>query len=103
MKRHATLIPEDLTPTPTALLLTGFALPEGTASLSITPECPDPNHPGGNLPADLRTYVAPAPVIRQVKRGDTITLGAVELVIKVSNPCGLTADQPCICNEDKPR
>lgn len=67
--------------------VTGFDLPEGAALLSITPECV-----GG--PANPATYIAPAPEQRQVILGDTVSLGAVELVLQVSY-CG---QQPCICS-----
>lgn len=72
--------------------VTGFALPVGTASLWITPTCGD--QPYVN-PAAPTTFIAPAPVIREVKAGQTISLNAVELVITVFPTC--TADQPCIC------
>ncbi len=66
--------------------VTGFALAEGTASLWITPECMDGT-------AAANTYIAPAIVQRSVIRGDTISLGAVELVVSVAY-CATT---PCIC------
>lgn len=66
--------------------VTGFDLPEGEALLSVTPEC-------ANGPADPATYIAPAPERRQVILGDTVSLGAVEVVVHVSY-CG---QQPCIC------
>jgi len=67
--------------------VTGFDLPEGPALLSITPECAEG-------PADIRAYTAPAPEQRSVILGDTVSLGAVELVLQVSY-CG---QQPCICS-----
>jgi hypothetical protein len=67
--------------------VTGFDLPEGEALLSITPECAE----GA---ADANTYTAPAPEQRHVILGDTVSLGAVELVLQVSY-CG---QQPCICS-----
>lgn len=67
--------------------VTGFDLPEGEALLSITPEC-------ANDFADPQTYTAPAPEQRHVILGDTVSLGAVELVLQVSY-CG---QQPCICS-----
>ncbi len=66
--------------------VTGFDLPEGTALLWIAPEC-------AAGPASTLTYTAPAPERRRVISGDTVSLGAVELVLRVSY-CG---DQPCIC------
>jgi hypothetical protein len=71
--------------------VTGFALPEGTASLTITPTCG--NTPYAD-PAAPGTFIAPAPVQRQVTAGQTISLNAIELVIAVSL-CDTTA--PCIC------
>jgi hypothetical protein len=69
---------------------TGFELPEGTADLSVTPECGT----GGNvMDAAPNTYITPAIVQRAVTRGDTVSLGAVELVVSVSD----CSTQPCIC------
>jgi hypothetical protein len=79
--------------------VTRFELPAGTAELSVVPEC------ASNQPADPDTYIAPAPVQRVVIRGDTVSLGAVELVVSVSS-CdprpvdpqpGAPAVHPCIC------
>lgn len=67
--------------------VTGFDLPEGTARLWVTPECEDG-------PASPDTYIAPAIVERTVGLGDTVSLGAVELVVSVSY-CGPM--MPCIC------
>ena len=66
--------------------VTGFDLPEGPALLSVRPECAE----GPALPS---SYIAPAPERRNVILGDTVSLGAVELVVLVSY-CGT---QPCIC------
>lgn len=66
--------------------VTGFALAEGTASLWVTPECMDGT-------AAANTYIAPAIVQRSVIRGDTVSLGAIELVVSVAY-CTTT---PCIC------
>ena len=90
--------------------VTGFDVPEGTVDLWVTPECMD----GPALPG---TYVAPAIVQRQVIRGDTVSLGAIELVVSVSycrygspgtdasvpTDAGVLTDagaptQPCICD-----
>jgi hypothetical protein len=77
--------------------VTGFDLAEGTAQLWVTPACVT-----GDAVAD--TYLAPAIVLRQVIRGETVSLGAVELVVAVSECVGPdgTAPQganlrPCIC------
>lgn len=67
--------------------VTGFDLPEGEALLWITPEC-------ASGAADPATYIVPAPERRQVILGDTVSLGAVEVVVQVSY-CG---QQPCICS-----
>lgn len=66
--------------------VTGFDLPAGQAFLSVSPECA-----GGR--ASLATYIAPAPIKRRVITGDTVSLGAVEIVLQVSY-CN---EQPCIC------
>ncbi|MGE0870314.1 MAG: hypothetical protein AB7P03_17240 [Kofleriaceae bacterium] len=66
--------------------VTGFDLPEGDALLSVVPMCA-----GG--PAAPNTYTAPAPERRRVVTGDTVSMGAVELVLEVAD----CASQPCIC------
>jgi hypothetical protein len=66
--------------------VTGFDLPAGTAQLWVTPDCE-----GG--PATPDTYISPAIVERNVIRGGTVSLGAVELVVVVS----YCDRQPCIC------
>jgi hypothetical protein len=78
--------------------VTGFDLAEGTAKLWVTPECEDG-------PAAPETYIAPAIVQRSVGRGNTVSLGAVELVVSASycredfvrSDAGLPT-QPCICD-----
>jgi hypothetical protein len=76
--------------------VTGFDLPEGMANLWVTPDCaPDE-------PAAPETYIAPASVQRRVIRGNTVSLGAMELVVSVSY-CGTPpTSQPCICCFDPP-
>jgi len=94
--------------------VTGFDVPEGIADLWVTPECSY-----GQASPD--TYIAPAPVQRYVTRGDTVSLGAVEIVVSVSHcrnapapdagvpDAGVPGDggvptdagvplQPCICD-----
>ncbi len=66
--------------------VTGFDLPPGIATLTISPEC-------ANKDALPSTYTAPPPVQRESISGQTITLGAMELVLQVDR----CADQPCIC------
>ena len=75
---------------------TGFDLAKGTAQLWVTPEC-------GDGPAALNTYIAPAILQREVTRGETVSLGAVELVIAVTGCATAGANSPnlgtqaCIC------
>jgi hypothetical protein len=77
--------------------VTGFDLAGGTATLWVTPECD-----GG--PAAPTTYIAPAMIQRTVARGDTVSLGAVELVVAVTRckprePDGTQGPtEPCICD-----
>jgi hypothetical protein len=66
---------------------TAFDVPRGIANLLVSPECSN-----GALPAP-DTYIAPAIVQRNVIRGETVSLGAVELVVAISN----CLQQPCIC------
>ena len=67
--------------------VTKFDLPTGMALLTVRPEC------GDHLPADPASYIAPAVEQRRVSPGDTVSLGAVELVVNVS----YCIDQPCVC------
>ncbi len=67
--------------------VTGFELPEGRALLSVTPVC------RSGLLAAPGAYIAPAAEQRTVNLGDTVSLGAVELVLQVTD-CGVSH---CIC------
>lgn len=70
--------------------VTGFDLPPGTALLAVKPVCgatPD------NYEAHPASYIAPAAEQRRVSLGDTISLGAIELVVVVS----YCDEQTCIC------
>jgi hypothetical protein len=70
--------------------VTGFDLPPGTALLSVKPVCGvAPNE----FDAVPDSYIAPAAEQRRVNLGDTVSLGAVELVVVVS----YCPDQSCIC------
>lgn len=70
--------------------ITSFDLPKGTALLSVRPICAS----GDALPS---TYIAPTPEQRTVIVGNTVSLGAVELIVETSN-CGDQPDeQACIC------
>lgn len=66
--------------------VTGFVLPEGSALFAISPVCEFG-------PANPASYIAPAVEQRDVIVGNTVSLGAVEVVVRVSD-CGA---QPCIC------
>ncbi|HEX7838508.1 MAG TPA: hypothetical protein VF469_13630 [Kofleriaceae bacterium] len=76
---------------------TKFEVPAGTAELSVRPLCAVAL--GGTEPAVQGTYIAPAMVERQVIRGETVSLGAIEIVVSVSNCTTRPGDgkQPCIC------
>jgi hypothetical protein len=67
--------------------VTKFDLPAGMALLTVHPEC------GDHLAADPASYISPAVEQRRVSPGDTVSLGAVELIVNVS----YCPDQPCIC------
>lgn len=67
--------------------LTGFDLPPGTALLAVSPEC-------ANGAARTNTYTAPAPEQRAVTVGNTISLGAVELIVQTID---CSDALPCIC------
>jgi hypothetical protein len=66
--------------------VTGFALPAGVALFSVEPICLDG-------PARASSYIAPAAEQRTVIVGNTVSLGAVELVVQVSD----CATIDCIC------
>jgi hypothetical protein len=66
--------------------VTGFVLPAGSALFSVSPVCEFG-------PANQTSYIAPAVEQRTVISGDTVSLGAVELVVQVTD-CGV---QECIC------
>jgi len=71
--------------------VTGFDLPEGNALLSVTPLCAE------DRPADRASYIAPAAEQRRVIVGNTVSLGAIEIVVTVTS-CGTEpGTQPCIC------
>ena len=63
--------------------------PERTVALSVTPECND------GKPADPASYITPPPIVRQVSVGETITLDAVLLVVRIANCDPVNA--PCVC------
>lgn len=66
--------------------VTGFVLPAGSALFSVSPVCES-----GTPKAT--SYIAPAVEQRNVILGDTVSLGAVELVVQVTD----CAAQDCIC------
>lgn len=66
--------------------VTGFALPPGTTHFAVVPICE-------SGPADPASYIAPAIAQRDVILGNTVSLGAVELVVHVSQCDRHT----CIC------
>ena len=66
--------------------VTGFDLPPGDALLWVRPVC-------AYGPAEPASYIAPAPEQRRVNVGNTVSLGAVELILTVAS----CEAQPCIC------
>lgn len=66
--------------------VTRFDVPPGDALLSIAPVCKDHD-------ADPSTYIAPAAEERTITIGNTVSLGAVEVLLRISS-CDV---QPCIC------
>ncbi len=70
--------------------VTGFVLPPGPALFRVTPIC------AAGPPqtfADTASYIAPAVEQRNVILGDTVSLGAVELIVRVTE----CLDEVCIC------
>ncbi|HEY4144721.1 hypothetical protein [Pinirhizobacter sp.] len=76
--------------------VTLFNVPPGQALLSVVPVCQE-----GHA-ADPSTFVAPAPELRAVNVGDTVSLGAVELLLRIAS-CGSAGSdgsaQACICGD----
>ena len=66
--------------------VTGFVLPVGHALFSISPVC-------GDAAANPASYIAPAVEQRDVILGDTVSLGAMEVVVQVTD----CSTQDCIC------
>lgn len=66
--------------------VTGFSLSAGPTLFSVSPVC------AGKY-ASLDSYIAPAVEQRDVILGDTVSLGAIELVVNVT----YCDQQPCIC------
>lgn len=66
--------------------ITRFVVPEGSAKLTVTPNCE-------NGPAAPATYTGPAPLVRDITQGEVVLLGAVVLVIQIDAAGG----QPVIC------
>lgn len=79
--------------------VTGFDLAPGVAKLWVTPLCET------GEPASADTYIAPALIQRTVGRGDTVSLGAIEIVVAATNcnprvpneNAAVLADK-CICD-----
>ncbi len=73
--------------------VTAFDLPIGQVSLYVTPECTD-----GNT-ADPDHFVTPPPIVRQVAIGETVTLDALLLVVKLDdcNSPTCICGRPCDC------
>jgi hypothetical protein len=67
--------------------VTTFIVPPGDTLLAVRPICE------GGFEPDPSTFVAPASVQRSVIAGDTVSLGAVEIVVQVSQCLG----QACVC------
>jgi len=67
--------------------VTSFDLPTGAVALSVSPECDD------GRSADPGSFTAPPPIVRDVAVGETVTLDAVLLVVRVDG----CATRPCVC------
>jgi hypothetical protein len=63
-------------------------VPAGDAILWVEPECI-----GGKVVADKAAYEAPAPLAREIQRGQVVTLNTI--LIMVQAECG--AGVPCLC------
>jgi hypothetical protein len=60
--------------------VTSFEIPPGNALLYVAPVC---DSGSGSAEADSCTYTAPAPVERTMVAGQTVQLGALEIVLDV--------------------
>jgi len=73
--------------------ITSFDLPvvepDHTVALYVTPECADGSQP------DPASYVTPPPIVRSVEVGETITLDAILLVLRIDEADCVTL--PCVC------
>ncbi len=67
---------------------TGFDVPPGQAALTVRPICTDA------IPLDPASFIAPAPIVRDVAKADVVSLGVIEIVIQVSS----CLEQPCVCH-----
>jgi predicted SnoaL-like aldol condensation-catalyzing enzyme len=79
---------------------TEFEVPEGQASLIITPRCFE-----ANVAAHPATYRTPTPIVRTVKRGQIVTLGAVVIEIEREPtvlPGEPSVEIPGICQPEAP-
>jgi hypothetical protein len=56
--------------------ITRFVIPEGLATLTISPDC-------ASGPAAPATYTAPSPLVRNVQQGGVVELGAVVLLLQI--------------------
>lgn len=75
---------------------TSFEIAPGVTNLWVTPDCAplEGSSSADDTAAALDTYIAPAIVQREVIRGETVTLGAVELVVSTAS----CPDAPaCVC------
>jgi hypothetical protein len=61
--------------------VTGFDVPVGTVSLTISPECS-----GGERAAET-SYDVPPPIVRKVELGGIVTLGAVVIDVELDTIC----------------
>jgi hypothetical protein len=60
----------------------------------VTPECDD------GISADPDTFIAPTPIVRDVEIGETVTLDAVLLVLRVDDCTTQVGDgttPSCVC------
>jgi len=69
--------------------VTAFDLPLPEVGLRVAPECRNGSE------ADPASYMAPPPIVRDVAVGETITLDAVLLVLRVDTEDCVTL--PCAC------
>lgn len=74
--------------------VTKFEVPVGSAILRMTPECQNGQE------ATYGTYVAPAPIVRDIAQGDVVRLDAIVVHLitpTAGSPSNFCTENACVC------